>query len=155
MIKKTWFEIAELEFNRNADQKAIDAFQNGIETTTDFPQMSKELTFLLFSSFADAIDREQVQDINYIVATAKLAEAYQQPETAKKYWKLVVLKAKKGSPASKLAGKRLWQMNPWRIVINIGVGCVLIIVITSGVWTFFRYRKLVHTEAETETETDV
>ena len=155
LIKKTWFEIAELEFSRDAHQKAIEAFQNGIETTTDFPQMSEELTVLLFSSFADAIDKGQVQDINYIVVTAKLAEVYQQPETAKKYWKQVVLKAEKGSPAAKLAGQRLWQMNPWRIVINIGVGCVLIIVIASGVWTFFRYRKLVHTETETETETDV
>lgn len=152
LIKKTWFEIAELEFSRDAHQKAIEAFQNGIETTTDFPQMSEELTVLLFSSFADAIDSGQIQDINYIVVTAKLAEAYQQPETAKKYWKQVVLKAEKGSPAAKLAGQRLWQMNPWRIVINIGVGCVLIIVIASGVWTFFRYRKLVHTETETETD---
>ena len=158
LIKKTWFEIAEFEYNRDAHQKAIEAFQNGIETTTDFPQMSKELTVLLYTSFAAAIDEAndngQVQDINYIVVTAKLAEAYQQPETAKKYWKQVVLRAEKGSPAAKLAGQRLWQMNPWRIVINIGVGCLLTIVVVSGIWTFFRYRKLVHTETETETETE-
>lgn len=150
LIKRTWFEIAELEFRRDDHQKAIEAFQNGIETTTDLPQMSEELTFLLYTSFADAIEREQVQDINYIVVTAKLAEAHHQPEIAKKYWKQVVLKAEKGTPASKLAGQRLWQMNPWRNVINIGVGCILIIVIASGIWTFFRYRKLVHTEPETE-----
>lgn len=154
LIKKTWFEIAELEFGRDDHQKAIEAFQNGIETTIDFPQMSKELTVLLFTSFADAIDSGQIKDINYIVATAKLAEAYQQPETAKKYWKQVVLSAEKGSPAAKLAGQRLWQMNPWRIVINIGVGCLMIIIIASGIWTFFRYRKLVQTETETEAETD-
>lgn len=152
LIKKTWFEIAEMEFSRNAHQKAIEAFQNGIETTTDIPQMSAELTSLLLSSFADAIDREQVQDINYILVTAKLAEAYQQPEVAKKYWKQVVLSAEKGSQAAKLAGQRLWQMNPWRIVVNIGVGCLLIIIIASGIWTFFRYRKLVQTETEAETD---
>ena len=152
LVKKTWFEIAELEFSRDAYQKAIEAFQNGIQTTTDFPQMSEELTVLLYTSFADAIDSGQVQDINYIVVTAKLAEVYQQPETAKKYWKQVVLKAEKGSHGAKLAGQRLWQMNPWRNVINIGVVCILIIVIASGVWTFFRYRKLVHTETETETD---
>lgn len=154
LIKKTWFEIAELEFSRDDHQKAIEAFQNGIETTIDFPQMSQELTVLLFTSFADAIDSGQIKDINYIVATAKLAEAYQQPETAKKYWKQVVLSAEKGSPAAKLAGQRLWQMNPWRIVINIGVGCLMLIIIASGIWTFFRYRKLVQTETETEAETD-
>lgn len=152
LIKKTWFEITEMEFSRNAHQKAIEAFQNGIETTIDFPQMSAELTSLLLSSFADAIDREQIQDINYIVVTAKLAEAYQQPEVAKKYWKQVILKAQKGSQAAKLAGQRLWQMNPWRIVVNIGVGCLLIIIIASGIWTFFRYRKLVQTETEAETD---
>lgn len=154
LVKKTWFEIAEFEFNRNAHQKAIEAFQNGIEATTDLPQMSTGLTVLLYTSFADAIEREQVQDINYIIVTAKLAEAYQQPETAKKYWKQVVLKAEKGSYAAKLAGQRLWQMNPWRIVINIGVACLLVIIIASGIWTFFRYRKLVQTEAETEADTD-
>lgn len=154
LVKKTWFEIAELEFSRDAHQKAIEAFQNGIETTTDFPQLSEGLTVLLYTSFAHAIDSGQVQDINYIVATAKLAEVYQQPETAKKYWKQVVLKAEKGSPAAKLGGQRLWQMNPWRNVINIGVVCLLIIVIASGIWTFFRYRKFVHIETETETETD-
>lgn len=154
LIKKTWFEIAEMEYSRDAHQKAIEAFQNGIETTTDFPQMSKELTVLLFSSFADAIDRGEVEDINYIVATAKLAEAYQQPEVAKKYWKQVLLRAEKGTSAAKLAGQRLWQMNPWRIVVNIGVGCLLLIIIASGIWTFFRYRKLVQTETETETETE-
>lgn len=154
LIKKTWFEIAELEFSRNSDQKAIEAFQNGIETTTDFPEMSKELTFLLYSYFADAIDRRDVENINYIVVTAKLAEAYQQPEVAKKYWKQVLLNAEKGSPAAKLAGQRLWQMNPWRNVINIGIACILIVVIASGIWTFFRYRKLVHIEAETERETE-
>ena len=154
LIKKTWFEIAELEFSRDDHQKAIEAFQNGIGNTNVFPQMSKELTALLFSSFADVIDRGVVKDINYIVVTAKLAEAYQQPEAAKKYWKQVVLNAKKGTASAKLAGQRLWQMNPWRMVVNIGIGCLLIIIIASGIWTFIRFRKLVQTEAETEAETE-
>ena len=151
LVKKTWFEIAELEFSRNDHQKAVNAFQNGIELTTDFPPMSEDLTVLLFTTFADAIDRSQVQDVNYYVATAKLAEAYQQPELIKKYWKLVKLKAEKGTSAAKLAGQRLWRLNPWRNILNIGIACLLVIVIASGIWTFYRYQK----SKQTETDSDV
>ncbi|MDE0085762.1 MAG: PEGA domain-containing protein [Candidatus Poribacteria bacterium] len=150
LVKKTWFEISELEFSRNDHQKAVNAFQNGIELTTDFPPMSEDLTVLLFTTFADAIDRSQVQDVNYYVATAKLAEAYQQPELIKKYWKLVKLKAEKGSSAAKLAGQRLWRLNPWRNILNIGIACLLVIVIASGIWTFYRYQKSKQTETEVD-----
>ena len=154
LIKKSWFEIAELEFSRDDHQKAVEAFQNGIEITTDLPQMSPDLTLLLYTTFADAIDREEVQDIRYFVVTAQLAEVQEQFDVAKKYWKQVVLNAEKSSDYAKLAGKRLWQMNPWRNVVNIGVACLIVIVIASGIWTFIRYRKLVQTETENETETD-
>lgn len=150
LIIKTWFEIAELEFSRNDHQKAVTAFQNGIEMTTDFPLMSEDLTVLLFTTFADAVDRSEVQDVKYFVVTAKLAEAYQQPELVKKYWKLVKLKAEKGTSAAKLAGQRLWQLNPWRNIINIGVVCLLVIVIASGIWTFYRYQKSKQTETEAD-----
>jgi len=150
LVKKTWFEIAELEFNRNDHQKAVNAFQNGIELTTDFPPMSEDLTVLLFTTFADAIDRSQVHDVHYYVATAKLAEAYQQPELIKKYWKRVKLKAEKGTSAAKLAGQRLWQLNPWRNILNIGIACLLVIIIASGIWTFYRYQKSKQTETEVD-----
>ena len=148
LVKKTWFEIAELEFSRNDHPKAVEAFKKGIETTTDFPKMSADLTVLLLSNLADAIDRSALKGVNYIVATAKLAEAYQQPELAKKYWKQVKLKANKGSSAAKLAGQRLWQLNPWRNIVNIGIICLLILVAASGVWTFYRYRKSKHVESD-------
>ncbi|MYF99328.1 PEGA domain-containing protein [Candidatus Poribacteria bacterium] len=148
LIKKTWFEIAEFEFNRNDHQNAVEAFQNGIEETTDIPEMSAELTVMLLSTFANAIDRGEIKDVNYMVVTAKLAEAYQQPDVAKKYWTLVRLNAEKGSPEAKLAGRWLWQMNRWRNVLNIGIVCLLILIIASGIWTFFRYRRYKQTEAE-------
>ncbi|MCY4403335.1 MAG: PEGA domain-containing protein [Candidatus Poribacteria bacterium] len=148
LVKKTWFEIAELEFSRSDHQKAVEAFQNGIEDTTDFPEMSAELTVLLLSTFANAIDRGEINDVNYMVVTAKLAEVYQQPDVAKKYWSLVKLNAQKGTPEAKLAGQRLWQMNRWRHIINIGIVCLSILIIASGIWTFFRYRKSKQTETE-------
>ena len=150
LVKKTWFEIAELEFSRNDHQKAVTAFENGIKLTTDFPPMSEDLTVLLFTTFADAIDRSAVQDVNYFVATAKLAEAYQQPELVKKYWKLVKMKAEKGSSDAKLAGQRLWQLNPWRNIVNIGIVCLLVFIIASGIWTFYRYQKSKQTETEAD-----
>lgn len=141
LVKKSWFEIAELEFSRNDHQKAVTAFQNGIELTTDFPSMSEDLTVMLFTTFADAVDKGQLEDIKYLVVTAKLAETYQQQELIKKYWKLVKINAEKGSSAAKLAGQRLWQLNPWRRILNIGIVCLLVIILASGIWTIFRYQK--------------
>ena len=148
LIKKTWFEIAEFEFSRNEHQKAVIAFQNGIASTTDFPQMSEDLTVLLFTAFANAIDRSEVQDVNYMVVTAKLAEAYQQPYLVKKYWKQVKLNAEKGSSAAKLAGQRLWQLNPWRNIVNIGIVLVFVAALISGAWTFYRYQKSKQIESD-------
>lgn len=146
LTKKTWFEIAEFEYGRNEDQKAVNAFQNGIEETTDFPPMSSELTVMLLSAFSDAIDNGKITNIKYIVVTAKLAEAYQRPELAKKYWRQVKLKAAKGTSAAELARKRLWQMSPWRNIVSIGAIVILIVAITSFIWTFFRYRNLKQTD---------
>lgn len=142
LVKKTWFEIAELEFSRNEHQKAVTAFQNGIEGTTDFPQLSTDLTVLLLSTFANAIDTTEIEDVKYIVVTAKLAETYQQLDLAKKYWKRAKENAVKGSSIAKMAGNRLWQMSPWRNIVNIGIVVFLILAIASGVWTFLRFRKV-------------
>ena len=141
LAKKTWFEMAQIEFERNNHQGAVTAFQNGIERTTDFPPMSPELTILLLSSFADAINKLDVQDVTYIVVTAKLAEQHGQPALAKRYWEQVKVKAQKGSPASKLASQRLWQLNRGRYLINIGLIVLVVVLLVSSAWTFYRYRK--------------
>ena len=146
LTKKSWFEIAEFEYSRNQLQKAVNAFQNGIEETTDFPPMSSDFTVMLLSSFSDAIDSGKITKINYIVVTAKLAEAYQRPELAKKYWMQVKMKAAKGTSAAELARSRLWQMSPWRNIVTVGAIVVLILAVTSGIWTIFRYRNLKQNE---------
>ena len=148
LIKRSWFEIAQIEFDRDNHQGAVTAFQNGIERTTDFPQMSADLTVLLLSSFADALEKQDVQDVAYLVVTAKLAERLDQPILAKKYWEEVKTKAQKGTPAAELASQRLWQFNRGRYLLNIGLIVLLVILLTSGAWTFYRYRKSRRTAQE-------
>lgn len=141
LVKKTWFEVSQIEFDRDNHQGAVTAFQNGVEETTDFPQMSTDLTVLLLSSFADALERQDVQDVNYLVVTAQLAEQLNQLDLAEKYWQEVKTKAEKGTPAAKLAGQRLWQLNRGRYLLNIGLIVLLVVLLVSGAWTFYRYRK--------------
>lgn len=148
LIKRTWFEVSQIEFDRQNHQGAVTAFQNGIELTPDFPQMSPDLTVLLLSSFADALEKQDVQDVTYLVVTAKLAEQHGQPNLAKRYWEEVKAKAQKGSTAAELASKRLWQLNRGRYLLNIGLIVLLVVLLASGAWTFYRYQKSKRTASE-------
>ena len=148
LIKRSWFEIAQIEFDRDNHQGAVTAFQNGIERTTNFPQMSEDLTVLLLSSFADALEKQDVQDVTYLVVTAKLAEQLNQPALAKKYWEEIKIKAEKGTPAAELANQRLWQLNRGRYLLNIGLIVLLVVLVVSGAWTYYRYRKSKQTAQE-------
>ena len=141
LAKRTWFEVAQIEFDRHNHQGAVTAFQNGIEVTRDFPQMSPDLTVLLLSSFADAVEKQDVQDVTYLIVTAKLAEQLGQLDLAKRYWEEVKTKAEKGSSAAKLANQRLWDLNRGRYLLNIGLVVLLVVLLGSGLWTFLRYRK--------------
>ncbi len=144
LTKRTWFEMAQIAFEQGSPQGAITAFQNGIELNTDFPPLSPALTVLLLSSFAQAAENADVQDVNYLVVTAKLAEQHGQPELAKKYWEEVKAKAQKGTAAATEARERLWALNKGRYLINIALLGALGLLIISGAWTFYRYRKSKH-----------
>ena len=148
LIKRSWFEIAQIEFDRDNHQGAVTAFQNGIERTANFPQMSQDLTVLLLSSFADALEKQDVQDVTYLVVTAKLAEQLNQPALAKKYWEEIKTKAQKGTPAAELASQRLWQFNRGRYLLNIGLIVLLVVLLVSGAWTYYRYQKSKQTAQE-------
>ena len=148
LIKRSWFEIAQIEFDRDNHQGAVTAFQNGIERTTNFPQMSQDLTVLLLSSFADALEKQDVQDVSYLVVTAKLADQLNQPALAKKYWEEIKTKAQKGTPAAELANQRLWQFNRGRYLLNIGLIVLLVVLLASGAWTYYRYQKSKQTTQE-------
>lgn len=132
LSKKTWFEVAQMQFNRKAYEDAIAAFQNGIEETIEFPPMSPEFTKLLFDSFSEVVDKVKVQNIAYVVATAKLADRLNLQEESKVYWEQVRLQAAKGSPFHELATERLRELNWGRRLINIGVLVLFIVVLISG-----------------------
>ena len=130
--KKTWFEVAQMQFNRNVHEDAIAAFQNGIEETTEFPAMSPEFTKMLFDSFSDVVDKVNVQNIAYLVVTAKLADRLNLQEESKVYWEQVKLQAAKGSAFYELATERLRELNWGHRLINIGVFVLFIVVLISG-----------------------
>ena len=130
--KKTWFEVAQMQFNRKVHEDAIAAFQNGIEETTEFPPMSPEFTKMLFDSFSEVVDKVNVQNIAYVVVTAKLADRLNLQEEAKIYWAQVKLQAAKGSTPYELATERLRELNWGRRVINIGILVLFVIVLISG-----------------------
>ena len=132
LSKKTWFEVAQMQFNRKAYEDAIAAFQNGIEETTEFPPMSPEFTKMLFDSFSEVVDKVNVQNIAYVVATAKLADRLNLQEESKVYWEQVRLQAAKGSASYELATERLRELNWGRRLINIGVLVLFIVVLVSG-----------------------
>ena len=132
LSKKTWFEVAQMQFNRKMYEEAIAAFQNGIEETTEFPPMSPEFTKLLFDSFSEVVDKVNVQNIAYVVITAKLADRLNLQEESKVYWEQVRLQAAKGSTFYELATERLRELNFGRRLINIGVLVLFVLVLISG-----------------------
>ena len=58
--------------------------KTGLSSPRIFRSFSSDLTVLLFSSFADTLEKVDVQDVTYLVVTAKLAEQHRQPELAKR-----------------------------------------------------------------------
>ncbi len=132
LSKKTWFEVAQMQFNRKTYEEAITAFQNGIEETIEFPPMSPEFTKLLFDSFSEVVDKVNVQNIAYVVVTAKLADRLNLQEESKVYWSQVKSQAAKGSAPYELATERLRELNFGRRLINIGVLVLFVVVLISG-----------------------
>ena len=132
LSKKTWFEVAQMQFDRKAHDDAIAIFQNGIEETVEFPPMSPEFTKMLFDSFSEVVDKVNVQNIAYVVVTAKLADRLNLQEESKVYWAQVKSQAAKGSASYELATERLRALNFGRRLINIGVLVLFVVVLISG-----------------------
>jgi hypothetical protein len=141
LAEKTWFEVAQIRIDRDDDEGAIAAFQNGIELTTEIPPLSTELTVLLFNSFSAAVDEMNIENVNYVVAAATLADRFGDEKRAKTYWGQVKSKAAKRTSEHKLASKRLWQLNWGRYLINIALAILVIVVLISGGYTLIKQRR--------------
>ena len=141
LSKKTWFEVAQMQFNRKAYEDAIAAFQNGIEETIEFPPMSPEFTKLLFDSFSEVVDKVNVQNIAYVLVTAKLADRLNLEEKSKVYWEQVKSQAVKGSASYELAAERLRKLNLGRRLMNIGILVLFIVVLISGGYAIRKARR--------------
>ena len=140
--KMTWFEVAQMRFNREEFEESVAAFQNGIEETTEFPAITPAFTQMLFEWFSSAVDR-QTDEINaaHVLAAAKLADRLNLREHSKIYWTHVKSITVKGSQDYILATERLRNLNMSRYLINISIIFVLLVVLISGVFTFNRHRR--------------
>ena len=140
--QKTWFDVAQMRFNREEYEESIAAFQNGIEETIEFPAISPAFTKMLFDSFSAAVDMEpDGLSIAHVVATAMLADQLGLRERSKVYWTHVKLKSAKGTQEFNLATERLRKLNLVGYLINISIIFVLLVVLISGVYTLLRHRR--------------
>ena len=139
--KKTWFEVAQMRFDRGEHGPAIVAFQNGIEVAPDFPPLSPAFTKMLFDSISEVVQRTNLSNVNYIVATAQLADRLELKDEARRYWAVVKARTAKGSASYKMADTRLKALNFTQRLINIGVLVVLLVVLGSGGFSFYRQRR--------------
>lgn len=140
--QKTWFDVAQMRFNRKDYEKAIAAFQNGVQETTEFPAMPPAFTQMLFDSFSATVDREtDGRNVVHLVVTAKLADRLGFSDESKFYWTHVKSNSTKGTPEYHLASERLRHLNLVRYLINIGILAVLLAVLLSGWYTLHRHRR--------------
>ena len=87
---------------------------------------------MLFDSFSEVVNKVNVQNIAYVVVTAKLADRLNLQEESNVYWAQVKLQAAKGSASYELATERLRELNFGRRLINIGVLVLFVVVLISG-----------------------
>ena len=140
--QKTWFDVAQMRFNREEYEESIAAFQNGIGETTEFPAISPAFTQMLFDWFSAEFDAK-TEEINtaHVVAAAKLADRLGLREHSKIYWTRVKSKSAKGTREHNLATERLRKLNMARYLINISIIFVLLVILISGVFSLQRHRR--------------
>ena len=104
--QKTWFQIAQTQYDLALYEDAIQAFQNGIEDSLEFPALSRPFTKMLYDSFVKTLNHVDVP-ATYLATMAELAGRQKLPIVAKAYWRKTLNKAENGSLTHKLAKQKL------------------------------------------------
>ena len=142
LVKKSWFEVSEIEFARDNHQGAVTAFQNGVEETTDFRQMSTDLTVLLLKLLCGCVGKARRSGCQL---SRRYREARRTTQSIGPREKILARgeneSAERGHPPPNWQVQRLWQLNRSRYILNIALIVLLVVLLVSGGWTFYRYRR--------------
>lgn len=144
---RNWFEIAQIRFDQEDYEDAVMAFQTGVEEAPNFTEaeISPYFADVLYDYFKEAIllvpDNQPILLLNYIIATAKLAEQLELKNEAKRYWQKVEKKSTPGSASRQLAVQHLNELSPHRNLIKFTLIALLAITLISGSYLIYKYRK--------------
>ena len=136
LMKRTWFDVSKTHFDRRDYQKAAEAFHLGVDESTTIPDIPPEFAEILFGYFTKLVEL-QPQNLNYLIATAKLSDRLNRRDRSKIYWQRVKEQSTVDSPEYAQAKQRLKELNPTKLPIIIAVGIVIILVLFSA-WRIAR-----------------
>jgi len=137
---RDWFQIAQERFEREDYEKAVLAFQIGAKDDPNFSGISQDFADTLYYYFEELITMVP-DNLNYIIATAKLAKQLGLKKEAEKYWKVVENKSPRGSASHKLAIAHLKELAPYRNLIRWILLVVLLLTLISSGYIVYKYRK--------------
>jgi hypothetical protein len=126
--QKTWFQIAQIQYDLALYEDAIQAFQNGIEDSLEFPPLSRPFTKMLYDSFLKTLNQVDVP-ATYLAAMAELAGRQKLPTVAKAYWRETLNNAENGSLVYKLAKQKLRDFYLIYYYMIAGVTLIFLLII--------------------------
>jgi len=107
-----------------------------VDESTTIPDIPPEFAEILFGYFTKLVEL-QPQNLNYLIATAKLSNRLNLRDVSKIYWQGVKEQSTVDSPEYAQAKQRLKELNPTKLPIIIAVGIVIILVLFSA-WRIAR-----------------
>jgi len=131
--QKTWFQIAQIQYDLALYEDAIQAFQNGIEDSLEFPPLSRPFTKMLYDSFLKTLNQVDVP-ATYLAAMAELAGRQKLPTVAKAYWRETLNNAENGSLVYKLAKQKLRDFYLIYYYMIAGVTLIFLLIIGGIVY---------------------
>ena len=136
LMKRTWFDVSKTHFDRRDYQKAAEAFHLGVDESTTIPDIPPEFAEILFGYFTKLVEL-QPQNMNYLIATAKLSDRLNLRDRSNIYWQRIKEQSTVDSPEYAQAKQHLKELNPMKLPIIIAVGIVIILVLFSA-WRIAR-----------------